>query len=117
MKDVHLERAIENSMPKPGSGYTEETWKRATDFLWKTAEVFYDQLGGRTFFPPAINLGPYGSINLHWDQQKFELLLSFPASPSQFPSCRGTDSYGVPIKRELKDPKDYVAMAKWMRHA
>lgn len=116
MKDVHLERAIENSIPKPGSGYTEETWKRATEFLWKMAE-FYDQEGGRTFFPPAINLGPQGSIDLHWDLQKFELSLNFPASPAQFPSCRGSDSYGVKIERELNDPKDYLAMARWMRHA
>ena len=117
MKDVHLERAIENSMPKPGSGYTEETWKRAMEFLWKMAEVFYDRLGGRNFFPPAINPGPNGSIDLHWNQQKFELLLNFPASPVQFPSCHGADSYGVKHDRELNHPKDHVAMARWVMHA
>jgi hypothetical protein len=127
MRDVNLKNAIDKSRSilelgddwdgKGSCGYAEETWKRATEFLWKMAEVFYDQEGGHTFFPPAINPGPDGSIDLHWKLQKFELLMNFPASPTQFPSCYGTDSYGVEIKRELNDPKDYVAMARWVRYA
>jgi len=127
MKDVNLEKAIHKSRSvlelgdnwdgEGSCGYAEETWKRATEFLWKMAEVFYDQERGHTFFPPAINPGPQGSIDLHWDLPKFKLSMNFPASPAHFPSCRGTDSHGLEIKRELDDPEDYVAMARWMRHA
>jgi len=126
MKDVNLEKAIYDSRSilelgnnrdsEGGRGYAEETWNRATEFLWKMAEAF-DQEEGRTFFPPAINPGPDGSIDLHWKMLKFELSVNFPASPAQFPTCRGTDSYGVKIERELDDPEDYVAMARWMKHA
>jgi len=119
MKDVNLVKAIHKarSILELGEGYTEESWKRAMDFLSKMAVAFYDLEPGRTFFPPAINPGPQGRINLYWSLQKFELLLNFPASPNQFPSCRGTDSLGVKIERELDDPEDYVAMARWMRYA
>lgn len=119
MKDVNLENTIDKSRSilESGEGYTVETWKRATEFLWKMAEVFYDREGGHIFYPPAIKPGPQGSIDLHWELQKFELLITFPASPAQFPSCYGTDSLGVPIKRELDDPEDYVAMARWVRYA
>ncbi len=127
MKDINLENAIYKSRSilelgdnwdgEGSCGYAEETWKRATEFLWKMAEAFYDREGGSVFYPPAIQPGPHGSIDLHWKLRKFELLINFPASPAQFPSCYGTDSLGVEFKRKLKDPEDYVMMAHWARHA
>jgi hypothetical protein len=113
----NLERAIDKSrsiLELGDNGIAEETWKRATEFLWRMAEAFYDH-GGHTFFPPKINPGPHGSIDFHWELQKFELSMNFPAV--QFPSCHGTDSHGVVINRELDDPEDYVMMGRWMRYA
>jgi hypothetical protein len=81
------------------------------------AETFYDREGGHTFFPPEIQPGSHGSIDLHWDLQKFKLSINIPASPEQFTSCQGTDSHGVEIKWELGHPEDYATMAWWMKYA
>jgi len=70
--------------------YSEDTWARAVEFLRQAAKVSWD-FSGKRLQVPEILPGPHGSIDLHWDARKFELLINIPAEVEQAASFYGDD--------------------------
>ena len=127
MKDVHLKNAINKSQLELINNWqgeeedrpSPEAWRRATDFLRNIGEWLEENEPEYQFFPPRILPGPHGSVDLHWklSARKVEMLINFPASENELSDCFGTDSHGVQLKRKLDGDKEYIAIARWMRHA
>jgi hypothetical protein len=72
----------EDDCEEIGTGWSENTWKRATEYvleiinkIWITDRVFMDI--------PDIEPGRDGSIDIHWDYPDYELLINVKASESE----------------------------------
>jgi hypothetical protein len=71
-------------------GYSEQTWKRAIQFLLRNVTLVWRR--HRVPVPvPRILPGPEGSIDLHWRTPARELLINIPASPEEAASYYGDD--------------------------
>lgn len=60
--------------------FEEATWVRATTFLERHARLLLKR--GISLPVPKILPGPNGSIDLHWDTEKRELLINIPPGGS-----------------------------------
>lgn len=88
-----LDLTDENDQP----ACTRATWDRAVLFLsdcarraWETAGIKIDA--------PAILPGPDGSIDLHWKQAGYEMLINIPVDASEHPNYYGDDHVGNSTK-------------------
>ena len=64
---------------------------------------------------PTIAPGPDGSIDLHWKNQQWELLVNIPPSGSNEPAVFYGDNYGVEKIRGSFDPKEVsMVIAAWL---
>lgn len=69
---------LEENWDGEGSpGYSEETWKRAVDFLWDNALFLWREYGVKCG-APAIYGGPRGTIDLYWKTETRSLLINVP---------------------------------------
>lgn len=82
--------------------YDEQTWQRATDLIRTLAAR--SMRTGQSIAAPEINCGPSGSIDLHWEQEEFELLVNIPTSADVHATFYG-DDYGADfVKGTIPSP-------------
>ena len=63
---------------------------------------------------PRIGPGPEGSIDLHWKQPSWELLVNIPADANEMATFYG-DNYGVQKIRGTLDPQKFnLGIAAWL---
>lgn len=97
-------------------GYSEETWRRATDYLNKQIFACWDRHG--VVIPaPWITPGPDGSIDIHWQTDLYELLVNFPADASEPATFYGDDYGRMSIKGQFdprSQPAGHLALVSWL---
>lgn len=71
-------------------GYSEETWRRAVEFLIVSRRRYWKETK-KSILVPKISPGPYGSIDLHWKTPDRELLINIPKSLEEPASYYGDD--------------------------
>src|SRR5438552_2485750 len=92
---------LENDWDDEGSpGVLETTWRRASDFLARQANVARKGLG-KELPVPKILPGPNGSIDLHWKIPDFELIVNVPAEAAKGAIFYGDDDGNLCIKGSL----------------
>ena len=90
------ERMLENSSEQDeeeGPIFSIETLNRADFFLHAQSNQFRKMYGD---FPPApqVGPGPNASVDLHWKQKDWELLVNVPADADR-PATFYGDNYGI----------------------
>lgn len=91
----------------------EETWGRAADFLRATARRVSE--AGRLIFPiPNLNPCPDGSIDLHWKNELFELLLNIPPVSRGAGDFYGESRDGLTIKGSFKPEIHHQGIVCWL---
>jgi hypothetical protein len=84
----------------------ESTWRRATEYLRRHAELLYIRSGTR-IPTPRILPGPDGSVDLHWKTDRRELLLNVPAQAAEpatfYGDAFGTNSFKGKLDTEAVD--------------
>ena len=95
------------------SMYTEATLDRAVAFLKAQSDELRKSHG--LHIPvPNIGPGPRGTIDLHWKQKNWELLVNIPATVDQMASFYG-DNYGVQKIGGSIDPTAFnLGIANWL---
>jgi len=95
------------------SGYTEDTFNRAVEFLTEHSKGLWE-LCGSLLPVPRIGPGPDGSIDLHWKLPSHELLVNIPSDPNEVPTFYG-DNYGALKNRGTLEPKKFNAeIVPWL---
>ncbi len=84
-------------------GYTKETWRRATLFLENCVKWLWCD-HETVLAAPNILPGPNGSIDLHWDTQKYEVLINIPADRTVKLGFYG-DNKGDDFRKGSLNPK------------
>ena len=94
-------------------GYSEDTFNRAIAFLTTHAQWLWESCG--ICLPvPRIGPGPDGSIDIHWKQTSWELLVNIPADASEMATFYG-DNYEAQKIRGSLDPKNFnLGIATWL---
>lgn len=85
------------------------TWDRAITWLRETALSFRKHYGFWVT-PPQIFPAPEGSIDLHWETAKFELLINFPESLEDAIEFYGRSGQ----KDEIKGKLDISQTSEWI---
>lgn len=78
-------------------GYAEETWLRAVEFLRKYSERLWNS-AEHVLDAPKILPGPDGSIDIHWDEPNYEILINIPADPTVEAGFYGDDRGAISMK-------------------
>ncbi|MBZ5503507.1 MAG: hypothetical protein LAN59_14955 [Acidobacteriia bacterium] len=117
--DAEIERAkgilkLQDDWDGEGSrAYSEETFNRAVVFLIKHIGRGWESCGLPSPIP-RIGPGPDGSIDLHWRQPSWELLVNIPADPNEMATFYG-DNYGLQKIRGSLDPQKIDSgIAGWL---
>lgn len=76
------------------------TWQRAVEFLASNAYWLWNSQG-IVIQAPEITVGPEGSVDLHWESQRHELLVNIRADPSLPAAFYGDDKGSLKIKGTL----------------
>jgi hypothetical protein len=94
--------------------YSKDTLDRAVDFLKRHVNGLWESYGIECPVPrigPALN----GSVDIHWKQPKWELLVNIPAGDRSVASFYG-DNYGIQtIKGSLDPDKFNLGIAEWLK--
>ena len=118
-----IEKTIENSksilsLPenwdKEGSpSYSEEIWKKATQFIRRTTFQF-KQESEKWIVPPKITPSHDGSIDIRWKIGERSLLINFPDDSNIPPSFFGSDKGADTIKGTLNLSSQNHWLLKWL---
>ena len=71
----------------------ESTWRRAVDFLRRTADTLWSKHNLRMEGPSLVPLAD-GSLDLHWKLPNRELLVNIPATNEEWASFYGDNRLG-----------------------
>ena len=125
--DVHdgIMREIESSrrileLPEDwdgegGRGYSKAAWDRAVRFVIETARAWQLALGFASPIPvPQVLPAGNGSIDIHWKEEGFELLVNVPAETNAPASFYGDDYGKLHIKGTIDPEKPTTALALWL---
>jgi hypothetical protein len=94
-------------------GYSQHTLDRATAFLSAHMERLWNTYGIRAPIP-SIGPGPDGSIDIHWKQRSWELLVNIPADANEMAAFYG-DNYGTQKIKGSLDPETFnLGIAEWL---
>ncbi|MCH8967458.1 MAG: hypothetical protein IID43_07240 [Planctomycetes bacterium] len=97
-------------------GYSEQVWKRAVEFLANHARWLWETYE-RVINAPSILPGPDGSIDIHWDDPSYEILINFPADPHAMAGFYGDDRGEISIKGKF-DPSTFNhGLLLWLKKA
>lgn len=111
-EDVRLETALKETTGIVTDQFDEEeptvlsaAFERAKEFLQTQSFEIKKRLG---HFPPAPSIlpGPNGSVDLHWDQPGWGLLINFPADGSHatfYGDCAGGGRIKGTLDRKVWD--------------
>jgi len=94
-------------------GYSESTWKRATEFLKKSAFALRVH-HSREVQAPRILHGPEGGIDLHWKTDSHELLINIPADPREPADFYGDSGPSNTIKGKLETSAQNEWILMWL---
>ncbi|MHA1381967.1 MAG: hypothetical protein ACTSRG_26650 [Candidatus Helarchaeota archaeon] len=107
--------SLEDNWDGEGSkAYIKETWERAIDFLkqfYHTLLVEHDLL----IKIPDIQPSSEGDIDIHWETEKFELLLGIPENPEEPASYYGDDYSDNTIEASTKLDSLNNILITWMK--
>jgi hypothetical protein len=95
--------------------YSKNALARAVAFVAAHSAKGHDLCSS---YPPAprIGPGPDGSIDLHWKQKTWELLVNIPADDTQMAVFYG-DDYGAAKIKGSFDPKTVnLGIVNWLMH-
>jgi len=94
-------------------GYSKNTLERAITFVRTHVERLWETFGINAPVP-NINPGPMGSIDLHWKEPTWELLVNIPAEETQRASFYG-DDYGTgTIKGNVDAGRPNFGLLAWL---
>lgn len=96
-------------------GYSKNTLERAIKFASAHSAKGYDLCSS---YPPTprIGPGPDGSVDLHWKQKNWELLVNIPADETQMAVFYG-DDYGAAKFKGSFNPKTVkLGIVNWLMH-
>ncbi len=111
----HLLRLAHNWDEEGSSAYSKDTLDRAVAFLTTHSAKGHALCSS---YPPTpkIGPGPDGSIDLHWKQKTWELLVNIPAADTQMAVFYG-DDYGTAKIKGSFDPKIVnLGIVAWLTH-
>ena len=92
--------------------YSKHTFERAIAFLRMHVERVWE--AGINAPVPYINPGPHGSIDLHWKERTWELLVNVPAEETR-PAVFYGDDYGAGVIKGTIDPARYsFGLLEWL---
>ena len=92
--------------------YSENTLKRAIAFVRMHIERVWE--AGINAPAPRISAGPDGSIDVHWKQRAWELLVNVPADETQ-PAAFYGDDYGAGVIKGTIDTARYsFGLLEWL---
>ena len=94
-------------------GYSESTWQRAIDVLYRFHDWKWSHLG-KTAEVPVIGPGPNGSIDLHWKSQWIELLVNVPKDTDAPAEFYGDDYGKFSIKGTFDTGETVEPLARWL---
>jgi hypothetical protein len=97
------------------AAYSKDTLDRAVSFLTTHSIKGYDLC---SLYPPAprIGPGPEGSIDLHWKEKTWELLVNIPADNSQMAVFYGDDYGALKIKGSFDPRTVNLGIVAWLMH-
>lgn len=96
-----------------GVAISEHAWRQATTFVTNNARWVLERLGV-AIDAPAIQPGPSGSVDLHWDHPDYELLINVPAQPGARAGFYGDDRSRVAIKGTLDLDAYNLGLLLWL---
>jgi hypothetical protein len=82
------------------ASYTAEVWERAVRFLARSAWWAFVRLRC-VIDSPRVLPGPDGSVDLHWDEPQYELLVNIPAEQGAWAGFYGDDRKSLTIKGKV----------------
>lgn len=85
---------------------TRETWDAAIAFLKQTQEWIYDSAE----MLPRLGPGPDGGIDLHWKNDKMEVLVGIPPSPATLAPFYGDNKLGEKAEGQVSVHSKYFGM-------
>ncbi|MBI3948295.1 MAG: hypothetical protein HY321_20435 [Armatimonadetes bacterium] len=94
--------------------YSEATWRRAARLALKLAGNYWDMSHERVE-TPKIHNGPDGSIDLHWDRPKYELLINVPSDPEDAVRFYARDTQDQEIEGCLVGTRPNRWLLMWLR--
>lgn len=94
-------------------GYTRDALERAVAFARMHIEHLWEA-SGITAPIPRINPGPMGSIDLHWKQSTWELLVNIPAEKSEPATFYGDDYGAGVIKGTVNAGESNFGLLEWL---
>ena len=89
----------ENSEP-----YAETAWLKSVRFVAEYAQWLFDVFG-KTMATPKIYHAPKGSIDIYWENERFNLLINVP--PGNAPTTFYGDNYGAQSTEGKFDPQHF----------
>jgi hypothetical protein len=95
-------------------GYKEETWNRATQFVLNSARFLWDH-HTTIMDTPDIGPGPDGSIDIHWETEKYELLVNISADLKALATFYGDNKGSLSIKGNLNPDSDNPVLLCWLK--
>ena len=75
---------------------TRETWDRAVHFLASYSRQVWDKFSIKVDAPQILP-GPDQSIDIHWRQPAYEMLINIPVNANEIPTYYGDDKLGNTI--------------------
>lgn len=96
-----------------GVRHSVATLNRAVLFLQKESEV-YEQWFGKIAPVPSIDLGPNGSIDIHWKTPNRELLINIPADAIRKATFYGDNDHSDMIKGSFDPDTVDSRIALWL---
>ncbi len=98
---LQLEKNFDGS---ESEAYSPETWLKTVSFVAEYANWLFD-LFGKTMAVPKIYHGPDSSIDIYWENERFNLLINIP--PGTAPATFYGDNYGTQITEGRFDPANF----------
>ncbi len=94
-------------------GYSSRTLERAITFLRTHVEHLWENFGIQAPVP-RINPGPMASIDLHWKEQTWELLVNIPADETKRAAFYGDDYGAGVIKGAVDVTRPNFGLLEWL---
>jgi hypothetical protein len=92
------------------SAISEETWRRATEFLSRNAQFLWSEHGVRIEAPRIVPV-PDGTLDIHWKVAERELLVNIPAKVGERAKYYGDDGAGHHV---VEGDLDTAAANHWL---
>ena len=105
---------LQDNWDQEGSkGYAESTWRRATEFVIRTA-IEYENNSDSWVDPPKITPGPESSIDVRWKTSKRSILMNFPPEDDKPVEFFGSDGNIDSIKGTLDTSSQNQWILMWL---